>query len=564
MQYPGFLSFMMKLTISLVLLFTVGYLYAVDWTVLVYMAADNDLATQAKLVIQQMEEAIQPRNLNLVVQTDIAGEGAKRYRIAEHPAPGIGSPVLQNLGDVDSGDPKTLRNFINWGFNRYPSQRRMLILWSHADSWYKQSKDIAPDMVTGNAISVANGELMEALKGTPHLDILLFDACSMQSIEIAYELRYKADFIVGSADLVPVKGFPYSTMIPLFEDEPLLVASQIPQLYTDSYLPRTPNNPSDFYLTTTCSTLKTSVLDSVYSRFQSVIPKLFAHSAEMMTIRETLYEMNSGYADVDMYQMLVRMRDQNIIPQELDAMLLALDELILTSSYTMQYPEQDLSSLAIWFPDIRQNFNAAWKIYMQLSFAENQWLSVVNSALGDQIPPDAPSLGSVRQRLATLQLSLVAPLDPDSLTYFLKSDHANFEILPPAYATDFLVSFIITGSGRAQIYAKDRAGNISEALIVNYEYEEVSDGFLTRPNPALRYSVLFIDWHLKNTNSTQLKLRLYDIRGRLLNTISHAEFAETGSLRIDDLFGLHTLPRGVYVLELQSDNKRFRRKLALR
>ncbi|HQB97688.1 MAG TPA: T9SS type A sorting domain-containing protein, partial [Candidatus Cloacimonadota bacterium] len=63
---------------------------------------------------------------------------------------------------------------------------------------------------------------------------------------------------------------------------------------------------------------------------------------------------------------------------------------------------------------------------------------------------------------------------------------------------------------------------------------------------------------------TQLNLRLYDIRGRLLNTISHAEFAETGSLRIDDLFGLHTLPRGVYVLELQSDNKRFRRKLALR
>jgi hypothetical protein len=119
-QYPGFLSFMMKLTSSLILLFTVGYLYAVDWTVLVYLAADNDLATQAKLNIQQMEEAIQPRNLNLVVQTDIAGEGAKRYRIAEHPAPGIGSPVLQNLGDVDSGDPKTLRNFINWGFNRYP------------------------------------------------------------------------------------------------------------------------------------------------------------------------------------------------------------------------------------------------------------------------------------------------------------------------------------------------------------------------------------------------------------------------------------------------------------
>ncbi|MBP7310229.1 MAG: hypothetical protein KA984_02955, partial [Candidatus Cloacimonetes bacterium] len=53
---------------------------AESWTVLVYMAADNNLAQMGALDINSMESVIQPSGLNIIVQADFP-EGAKRYKI---------------------------------------------------------------------------------------------------------------------------------------------------------------------------------------------------------------------------------------------------------------------------------------------------------------------------------------------------------------------------------------------------------------------------------------------------------------------------------------------------
>ncbi|HNQ43698.1 MAG TPA: hypothetical protein PKI59_04680, partial [Candidatus Cloacimonadota bacterium] len=54
---------------------------ASSWTVLVYMAADNDLDSYALENINQMESVAQPNGLNLIVQVDLPVQGAKRYKI---------------------------------------------------------------------------------------------------------------------------------------------------------------------------------------------------------------------------------------------------------------------------------------------------------------------------------------------------------------------------------------------------------------------------------------------------------------------------------------------------
>jgi hypothetical protein len=557
---------MNKTPILFVMIFlAISYLAAEDWTVLVYMAADNDLSAQAELNIQQMEEALQPQGLNLIVQADFEGSSAKRYRITHHPQPGIGSPVVQNLGTIDSGDPATLQSFVNWGFNRYPSTRKMLIIWSHADSWYNKNKYIAPDLDTGNAIGVANGELGGALANSPHLDILLFDACSMQSIEIAYELRHYADYIVGSADLVPVKGFPYAAMIPLFDLSPSAIAQSIPELYTDSYQPNTPNNPSYFYLTTTCSALQTSELDAFYSEFSDMLPGLFAHAEGLMELRAELYEMNSGYADVDLNQLLHRMIQHGIQTEQSKNLINRLDRLIVASSYTMNWPEADLKSLALWFPDVRANLENAWEVYVSLSFARNGWLSVINAAIGDDnSPPQTPQLIRQSQRHGSLRLNIQSPLDMDSLYYHLQSDHAEYLIHPSAYAAEFFTSFAIDSGGTYQLYAIDRAGNRSLPLIGQYNYEAPQPSLVVRPNPSRRNSPSFLDWYAHDPQSEIFSLRIYNIRGQ--QVLSHdfsAASQQIGSLRLDTMPGYKALARGVYFIELKSVNFKLRGKLAL-
>jgi len=538
-------------------------MYAGDWTVLVYMAADNNLASYAEENIIEMERALQPEGLNLIVQVDLPVQGARRYKIEHRPAAGINSPVIQSLGTIDSGHPDTLQDFIRWGFNRYPSSRKMLIIWSHADSWYKNPKYIAPDEDSGNMIGVANGELLGALTGTPHLDILLFDACSMQSIEILYELRHCSDIIIGSADQVPVRGFPYETMIPNLEGEPSLIAEQIPALYTDSYLPGSANNPSMGYLITTCSAVQTQELSSFFDAWRDFSTTLWSKADQLPAIREELFEMNSGYADVDIYQFLHRLDKAQLIDTK--ALLSNLDDMILASSYTLPWVETELSSVALWFPDIPLNLQWAWQIYMKLAFAKSGWLSVVNQALGDdQTPPLPVELLRQDQRFGKLYLRVKTPIDIDSLYYLLETDHGNEEIYPPAYAAEFETNIPIDSDGQYRIYAIDRSGNISSPLAGDYDYQPPQKAMLIRPNPIRDSRLAYLEWYLEDTENKTIKIKLFNIRGQMVAAEEISGGPDgIGMFKLDEMKGFSTLSDGVYILELSSGGNRIRKKLTI-
>ena len=556
---------MRKAILLLVLLLSCGStaLFATDWTVLVYMAADNNLSTFAVEDIIQMESAVQAENLKLVVQVDLPKIGAKRYLIKENQAPGIGSTVLQNLGTIDSGDPNQLKDFIRWGFNRYPSQHTMLIIWSHADSWYKSPKYIAPDEGSGNVIGVANGELADALNGGPKLDILLFDACSMQSIEIVHLLRNHADIIVGSADQVPVYGFPYDAIVPVLAGDPEILAAKLPKLYTDSYLPGTPNNPYLGYYITTCSAVKTERAEDFYQAFKDFSRALRPVAGELATIREELFEMNSGYADVDIVQFLKRIHEAGLIDSK--PLLNLLKEMILASSYTLPWPETDLASLALWYPDIRYNLNAAWKTYMKMEFGKTGWLSLVNLALGeDSTPPASPELIRQFTRFGKIYLQLKAPMDVDSLYYRLESGNLSFEVFPRAYAEEFELSFEVMTDGSYRVYAIDRANNVSTALTGEYNYETPEPTLIIYPNPITDLSLAFLEWYHETSKDESLSLNLYNLKGqKVINYRFNVPSQNPGMLKLDWVPGLSELAQGIYLLELKSGDKKMRKKLTI-
>jgi hypothetical protein len=118
-----------------------------DWTILSFLAADNDLEKNAIFDINEMEAAGPAPNVNIIVQLDRPQFGyndgvnnwgeAVRIKIQkDNDRVKITSPVVMKLGSsVNSGDPKTLADFIEWGVKNYPAQRYMLVLWSHGSGW---------------------------------------------------------------------------------------------------------------------------------------------------------------------------------------------------------------------------------------------------------------------------------------------------------------------------------------------------------------------------------------------------------------------------------------------
>ncbi|MCS6915620.1 MAG: clostripain-related cysteine peptidase [Myxococcales bacterium] len=130
------------------------------WTVLIYMAADNDLAPYAYLDLYEME-AIGPNGqaggsshrVDVLVQLDTPGHtGIRRLHIfpsgeqydtsltlaqfAQRKEKDIRSPIVELLEEPAQADPaRDLEAFLEWGMRRYPAERYMLVLWGHGEGW---------------------------------------------------------------------------------------------------------------------------------------------------------------------------------------------------------------------------------------------------------------------------------------------------------------------------------------------------------------------------------------------------------------------------------------------
>jgi hypothetical protein len=202
------------------------------WTFMVYIAADNNLEDAGLDDVNEMEQVGSTDEVNILVQLDRSRNydssdgnwyGSRRYRIVQDSdTRSIGSPVLEDLGSTDSGDPDTLGEFARWGIESYPAERYALVVWNHGWGWDLTltggSKGVASDDGTGNDISVARGELAQALEaatdaiGGP-LDLLGMDACLMGSWEVGYAAAPYADIYVSSQATEGLDGWAYDTTL---------------------------------------------------------------------------------------------------------------------------------------------------------------------------------------------------------------------------------------------------------------------------------------------------------------------------------------------------------------
>jgi Clostripain family len=182
------------------------------WTVMVFMGAeripgDADLIAAAHEDIAEMQQLFDEGSsglLNLFVQ--LHGDGApKRWKIGES------GPVPVSDADADVSDGNALRAFMKWALDE-PEPRDqdhvMLVLWGHAYDFA-----IGRTQTRSGIDALDFGELAEVLrklKRKGKLDIVGFDACDVATIEMAYQLRDSAKYLLASEIGIPLPGWPYS------------------------------------------------------------------------------------------------------------------------------------------------------------------------------------------------------------------------------------------------------------------------------------------------------------------------------------------------------------------
>jgi hypothetical protein len=106
-----------------------------EWTVIVYSAADDEVLEKNKWFdVNEMELVGSNSQLNIVVQIDrysgaFTGDGdwsdTRRYLIIQDSDLNhIASPVVESVGEVDTGNPQTLIDFVTWAVQNYPAKYR--------------------------------------------------------------------------------------------------------------------------------------------------------------------------------------------------------------------------------------------------------------------------------------------------------------------------------------------------------------------------------------------------------------------------------------------------------
>ena len=237
------------------------------WTIMVYMAGDNNLDGAALRDIAEMAKVGSTKDVNVLVQLDrIEDKLTRRFRITK--GGGFKKDCIESFGDTNTGDPQILYDFVRWAADNYPADRHCLILWNHGSGWWEEeekSRAAGPgrqkarhlfrhalpqahrsicydDTSGGDALD--NRELKLVLTGIctllgKKIDLLGMDACLMNMVEVAYQLRDSVNYIVGSEIEEPFDGWPYTEILTYLTTKPAkdtaTFAKEIVKRYVSSY-----------------------------------------------------------------------------------------------------------------------------------------------------------------------------------------------------------------------------------------------------------------------------------------------------------------------------------------
>jgi hypothetical protein len=158
------------------------------------------------------------REVHVGVEIDTYGEHTDsiRYEITEPDWTGAGyRKVMGRLSEKDSGDPKTLSNFIKWGLERFPAENRLLVVWNHGADIRTIRRDIGYDDF-GSSLDMPEIETALERAGITQsnkLQIVGFDACLMNMLEIVHHFRDQVEIVVGSQQTEPGDGWPYNKVL---------------------------------------------------------------------------------------------------------------------------------------------------------------------------------------------------------------------------------------------------------------------------------------------------------------------------------------------------------------
>ena len=308
-------------------------------TVLVYIAADNSLTSFAADDIAEMVSgfaAVDADKNNLLVYVDTQSAKPLLYQITKDSKGAVVKNILHEYEEQNSVYPTVMAEVYNRVFSAFPAKSYGLVLWSHGDGWLPSPANISASKASTRWFGQDGTSYMDisslntALNSAPHFDFILFDACFMQSVEVAYELKDRADYFIGAPNEIPGPGAYYTELVPAMFSQAKDLASTVAHGYYDYYAAKYTGqlgSNANWTMGVTVSVLKSSEVQALAAATAAILPKYITNGSAINVSSIYSYDPRSTYYYYDLkglVQSLTSSDDQTLFSAWSDAFELAV------------------------------------------------------------------------------------------------------------------------------------------------------------------------------------------------------------------------------------------------
>ncbi|MDN5280233.1 MAG: hypothetical protein PWR01_4198 [Clostridiales bacterium] len=349
-----------------------------EWTFMVFLNADNNLDSFGVDDLNEMSlggGSNEYRNIICLLDRE-HGPATLNYVKKD------GFEVIKNMGELDMGDYKEFVKFVVETAKAYPAKHYAAIFWNHGSGWKDANGEIIKGIsyddssnnhITTAQLTVATREIKAALGR--NLDVLGFDACLMQMIEVAYAVKDNVDYLIASEETEPGEGWCYDDIGRAFKKgmTPAQLSSMIVKEYAASYSGGSAGSSS-----TTQSALDCSKIDNLADAINGLCKASLSadYSAQFKTalnsVQKFYYRTNIDLGHfVKLTKLTVKDEAYQTAASKLEK---ALKELIIENGLS-GYNTKNATGLAIYFPTSSYSFSSQ---YQDLAFAqETMWEQMV-------------------------------------------------------------------------------------------------------------------------------------------------------------------------------------------
>jgi hypothetical protein len=218
-----------------------------EWTIMVYSDADDDILEEdIWFDVNEMEVVGSTPQVNIIVQIDRAqgafsGDGdwtdtRRLYVTQDADLYSIISPVVENIGEADMGNPQTLVDFVTWSIQKYPAKKYVLIMSDHGGGWTGGFSDLNSNSALTFTQIVNAVEQVQSRMGDQKFEIIGFDACLMGMVEVYGSLYPYSNYMVASEEVIPSTGWSYAAWLERLVQDPTMDGRSLSEAIVSTYI----------------------------------------------------------------------------------------------------------------------------------------------------------------------------------------------------------------------------------------------------------------------------------------------------------------------------------------